>query len=307
MVNNIRTWLVAILVAVATLFLTIGGLRLMWANGDPGEAEKGKAALKSAAIGYALALLAPLIVTIVGEVGEVAMHRAATAATAAAAPATRPRPVRRASPCCSGVAALRWSCSPGPASVGRVEPGVGRPGRPRPRPRAPASRPRRAARPQPDPDPDARRRPRARRPAADPGPTDAVPDPAGHAGPGTRADPARLDPAVDRATADDPGLFDIPGQIRKAINDFFAVDRQDRPQAGAWTRWADGAVHPGPDRQRRRCRRSGRRAWSRRTASSCCSSWPAGSSSPPAKPCRPSYGLKEIAPRVAVGRRSRRT
>jgi hypothetical protein len=66
-VNNIRTWLVGILVAVATLFLTVGGLRLMWANGDPGEAEKGKAALKSAAVGYGLALLAPLIVTIVGK------------------------------------------------------------------------------------------------------------------------------------------------------------------------------------------------------------------------------------------------
>lgn len=66
-VNNIRTWLVGILVAVATLFLTVGGLRLMWANGDPGEAEKGKAALKSAAVGYGLALLAPLIVTIVGN------------------------------------------------------------------------------------------------------------------------------------------------------------------------------------------------------------------------------------------------
>jgi hypothetical protein len=64
-VNNIRTWLFALLGAVATLFLTVGGLRLMWANGDPGEAEKGKAALKSAAIGYALALLSPLIVTIV--------------------------------------------------------------------------------------------------------------------------------------------------------------------------------------------------------------------------------------------------
>ena len=64
-VNNIRTWLFALLGAVATLFLTIGGLRLMWANGDPCEAEKGKAALKSAAIGYALALLSPLIVTVV--------------------------------------------------------------------------------------------------------------------------------------------------------------------------------------------------------------------------------------------------
>ena len=66
-VNNIRAWLVGILIAVATLFLTVGGLRLMWSNGDPGEAEKGKAALKSAAIGFGLAMLAPLIVTIVGK------------------------------------------------------------------------------------------------------------------------------------------------------------------------------------------------------------------------------------------------
>ncbi|RZU48813.1 hypothetical protein EV385_0538 [Krasilnikovia cinnamomea] len=65
-VNNIRTWLVGILVAVATLFLTVGGLRYAAANGDPGEVEKAKLALKSAAIGYGLALLAPLFVTIVG-------------------------------------------------------------------------------------------------------------------------------------------------------------------------------------------------------------------------------------------------
>ena len=66
-VGNIRTWLVGILVAVATLFLTVGGLRMLAANGDPGEVEKGKLALKSAAMGYALALLAPLFVTIVGN------------------------------------------------------------------------------------------------------------------------------------------------------------------------------------------------------------------------------------------------
>ena len=65
--NNIRTWLLTILVAVATLFLTVGGLRYLAANGDPGEVEKAKLALKSAAIGYGLALLAPLFVTIVGQ------------------------------------------------------------------------------------------------------------------------------------------------------------------------------------------------------------------------------------------------
>jgi hypothetical protein len=66
-VNNIRVWLVGILAAVATLFLTVGGLRYLAANGDPGETEKGKLAMKSAAIGYGLALLAPLFVTIVGQ------------------------------------------------------------------------------------------------------------------------------------------------------------------------------------------------------------------------------------------------
>jgi hypothetical protein len=62
--TNIRTWLVGILVAIATLFLTAGALRYLAANGDPGEIEKAKLALKSAAIGYALAMLAPLFMTI---------------------------------------------------------------------------------------------------------------------------------------------------------------------------------------------------------------------------------------------------
>ena len=65
-ITTIRTWLIGILAAVATLFLTVGGLRYLAANGDPGELEKAKLALRSALIGYALALLAPLLVTIVG-------------------------------------------------------------------------------------------------------------------------------------------------------------------------------------------------------------------------------------------------
>jgi hypothetical protein len=64
-VNRIRIWLVGILVAVSTLFLTVGGFRYLWANGDPGEIDKAKSALRNAAIGYALAILAPLFVTIV--------------------------------------------------------------------------------------------------------------------------------------------------------------------------------------------------------------------------------------------------
>lgn len=69
--GNIRNWLMGILAALATTFLTIGGVRYVTAAGNPGEVEKAKTAFKSAAIGYALAALAPLVVTVLqGIVGN---------------------------------------------------------------------------------------------------------------------------------------------------------------------------------------------------------------------------------------------
>ena len=62
--NNTTLWLVGILAGLATLFLTLGGVRYLMAGGDPAEVEKAKTALRSAGIGYALAILAPVIVTI---------------------------------------------------------------------------------------------------------------------------------------------------------------------------------------------------------------------------------------------------
>lgn len=67
-ISNLTNWIVGILAGVATLFLTIGGLRYLTAGGDPGQVEKAKIALKSAAIGYALAILAPLLVSIVTSI-----------------------------------------------------------------------------------------------------------------------------------------------------------------------------------------------------------------------------------------------
>jgi hypothetical protein len=67
-ISNLTSWIVGILAGVATLFLTIGGLRYLTAGGDPGQVEKAKIALKSAAIGYALAILAPLLVSILASV-----------------------------------------------------------------------------------------------------------------------------------------------------------------------------------------------------------------------------------------------
>jgi Type IV secretion system pilin len=63
-ISNTTVWLVGILAGLATLMLTIGGVRYLLAGGDPAEVAKAKIALRSAAIGYGLAVLAPVIVTI---------------------------------------------------------------------------------------------------------------------------------------------------------------------------------------------------------------------------------------------------
>ncbi|MEV0961241.1 pilin [Streptomyces sp. NPDC049910] len=69
-ITNLRNWIVGILAGLATLFLTFGGLRYLMAGGDPGEVEAAKRALRAAAIGYGLALLAPVFVTVLkGIVG----------------------------------------------------------------------------------------------------------------------------------------------------------------------------------------------------------------------------------------------
>jgi hypothetical protein len=61
-IDRLRNVLVGLLVGLATLFLTVGGLRYLFAGGDPGQVEKAKVTLRSAAIGYGLAVLAPVLV-----------------------------------------------------------------------------------------------------------------------------------------------------------------------------------------------------------------------------------------------------
>jgi hypothetical protein len=65
-IDNIRLWLMAIIGSIATLLAAVAGIRYMTANGDPGELAKAKETWQSAVKGYALAALAPLLVTIVG-------------------------------------------------------------------------------------------------------------------------------------------------------------------------------------------------------------------------------------------------
>jgi len=69
-IDNLRNVIVGLLVALATLFLTVGGVRYILAGGDPGEVEAAKKTLRYAALGYGIAVLAPLLVTILkGIVG----------------------------------------------------------------------------------------------------------------------------------------------------------------------------------------------------------------------------------------------
>jgi hypothetical protein len=64
-IANITTWVTGLLIGVAALFLTIGGIRYLAAGGYPAEVEKAKSAVKSALVGYALAVLAPILLDVV--------------------------------------------------------------------------------------------------------------------------------------------------------------------------------------------------------------------------------------------------
>jgi hypothetical protein len=63
-VDRATAWLIGILATVATFFLTLGGAKYLAAGGDPSEVERAKTSLKNAGVGYALALLAPVILDI---------------------------------------------------------------------------------------------------------------------------------------------------------------------------------------------------------------------------------------------------
>ncbi len=67
-IENLRVWITGLLAALATLLLMIGGVRYLLAGGDPGAHERAKGSIRAALIGYALALLAPVLTTIVQQI-----------------------------------------------------------------------------------------------------------------------------------------------------------------------------------------------------------------------------------------------
>jgi hypothetical protein len=67
-IDSVRDWVAGLLIALATLFLTVGGVRYLTAQGNPRAVEEAKAGIKAALIGYALAALAPTLVSILQKV-----------------------------------------------------------------------------------------------------------------------------------------------------------------------------------------------------------------------------------------------
>lgn len=66
--DGLRNALVAVLVTLSVVALTYAGVRYVIAGGDATGVEKAKGAAKSALIGLALALLAPVVVSIVKRI-----------------------------------------------------------------------------------------------------------------------------------------------------------------------------------------------------------------------------------------------
>jgi len=62
--DGLRNALVAVLATLAIVMLTYAGIRYVLAGGDLQGVERAKGAAKSAVIGLALALLAPVVVAI---------------------------------------------------------------------------------------------------------------------------------------------------------------------------------------------------------------------------------------------------
>lgn len=67
-ITNLRNVILGLLVGLATLFATIGGVRYILAGGDPGEVEAAKKTLRYSAIGYGVAVLAPMLVGILQQI-----------------------------------------------------------------------------------------------------------------------------------------------------------------------------------------------------------------------------------------------
>jgi len=67
-VDKTQGWVAGIVFALATLFLTIGGVKYLIAGGNQRLVEEAKQSIRSALAGYVIAILAPVLAGIVKSV-----------------------------------------------------------------------------------------------------------------------------------------------------------------------------------------------------------------------------------------------
>jgi hypothetical protein len=67
-IGRARNVVVGLLVALATLQLTIAEVRYLFAAGEPEQLDKAKRGVRAAAIGYGLAALAPGLVALLQQI-----------------------------------------------------------------------------------------------------------------------------------------------------------------------------------------------------------------------------------------------
>ncbi|WP_335988581.1 pilin [Glycomyces sp. MUSA5-2] len=65
--NRLQTVIVVIAGTAVAVMLTLAGFRYLLAS-EPGETERAKSALRSAAIGFGIVVLAPILVTILKQI-----------------------------------------------------------------------------------------------------------------------------------------------------------------------------------------------------------------------------------------------
>jgi hypothetical protein len=66
--DGIRNLMLGILIGLAVAALTYAGVRYVISGGDPMSIEKAKSAVKSAVVGFAIALLAPILIGLVKHI-----------------------------------------------------------------------------------------------------------------------------------------------------------------------------------------------------------------------------------------------
>ena len=67
-IRNARNWFIGILSAVMLFFFTLGAVRYIAAGSDPSETERAKGLMKGSVLGYALGMMASVVLAIVQQI-----------------------------------------------------------------------------------------------------------------------------------------------------------------------------------------------------------------------------------------------